>query len=330
VIRIRFPAGAEVPAFLVEERRGVAVTADPAVLAAEGEKNGATQLSGVDRVLRPLFEAMWSRSPRMFHLVSVETRSGCNYECSFCPVSRSVDPRPPGEMSLELLEKIVDDLVALDFTGRVALFGNNEPLLDGRLVGIVEMFRVRLPAADLRLLSNGTRATAELVTALFRAGLSTLIINNYTDGRRLTAPVRRLIDAAARLTSFDIRVSVRDRHERLTTRAGLAPNNAVPAAVPRGFCALPFTDLHIAYTGQVNLCCFDAYGRVSMGNVAVESIRDIWVSTRFAPYRQSLLRSERSPSTPCGTCDFDGFREPTLNRERPLTRSDLIAGEEPS
>lgn len=124
----------------------------------------------------------------------------------------------------------------------------------------MSLFRSVCPDCDIRILTNGTRASVGLVVKLFEAGLSTLVINNYTDGKRLLEPVRALINSADRLVPFDIRVSVRSRAAVLTTRAGLSPNKPHPVQQPHGFCALPFTDLYITYTGRVNLCCFDATG----------------------------------------------------------------------
>lgn len=322
MIRIRFPTEASVPAWLSGGLDDVQVTYDPGVITVEGEKNGSGQFANVDRLLRPMFAAMWSTGPRRFRLVSIETRAGCNFSCSFCPVSQLVDPRKPGELRWELLEKVAGELAALAFAGRVSLFGNNEPLLDRRLASIVQLFRSSCPGADLRVLSNGTRAHRDLVIELFEAGLSTLIINNYTDGQRLIVPVRALIRAAGELVDFDIRVSVRSRTDILTTRAGLAPNKPRPGIRPHGFCALPFTDLHIAYTGDVNLCCFDAYGRVSMGNIATMPLDELWQTATFDLYRKRLLRSVRGGL--CSNCDFDGFRDPFLaGGRRPLTRDEL-------
>ncbi|HZB31615.1 MAG TPA: radical SAM/SPASM domain-containing protein [Streptosporangiaceae bacterium] len=324
MIRIRFPTAVRPPAELQDRPDdSVEITHDTAVIALESEKNRPEHVDGVNTVLRPIFEQMWHHASPLFRIVSVETRSSCNYTCSFCPVSRSVDPREAGEMSLELLQRIAGELADLRFAGRIALFGNNEPLLDRRLADIVRMFRSSCPKADLRILTNGVLATPDLVGELFEAGLSTLTVNNYTDGRRLIAPVWTLIAAADRLRPFDIRISVRSRTETLTTRAGLAPNKPHPTRTPQGFCALPFTDLHISYTGDVNLCCFDAYGSVSMGKVTDASIVDIWQAPGFAVHRRSLLRGSRAGLSLCQHCDFDGFREPATNVGRKVTRADL-------
>ncbi|MGI5203745.1 radical SAM/SPASM domain-containing protein [Spirillospora sp. CA-108201] len=330
MIRIRFPLGVAAPAWLRDLGDHVEVTEDPSVIALEEEKNTDRQRTAVDRVLRGEFARLWSAGDRVFDLVSVETRSGCNHTCTFCPVARAVDPRPPGELDLAAIELIARQLGDLGYAGRIAPFGNNEPLLDLRLPEIVATFRRSCPDADIRVLTNGILARPPLVAELFEAGLSTLSVNNYSDGRRVIAPVRRLLAEAGHLRHHDIRISVRRRAEILTTRAGLAPNKPRPAVEPRGFCALPFTDLHVSYTGEVNLCCFDAYGNIRVGNVADTPLTEIWRSPLLTRYRTSLLRSDRADLDLCRHCDFDGFRAPATDAPRPLVRNDILTHGEPT
>lgn len=323
MIRIRVRKPSETVWDSAFNRTGVELTVEPNVVALEAEKNGPEQFLLVNDLVRPVIASQWTAGPRLFKMVAVETRSGCNYSCSFCPVSKNVDPRSPGEMPMEILERIAQELSSLRFSNRIALFGNNEPLLDYRLPEIVRVFRTCCPKSDIRILTNGTYATISFVRSLFEAGLSTLVINNYTDGRRIIAPVRKLVEVADKFNSFDIRVNVRSRVEVLTTRAGTSPNKPVPNRPPTGFCALPFTDLHISYTGTVNLCCFDAYGTVSMGNVTDNSILDIWQSVLFNHYRQGLLDARRAGLPLCEKCDYDGFRDPLDNDVFSRTRNDF-------
>jgi MoaA/NifB/PqqE/SkfB family radical SAM enzyme len=330
MIRIRFPRASPMPWGGASAPTGVDVTDDPRVIALEGEKNGAAQFAVVDQYIRPAFEKIWSTGKgELFQLILIETRAGCNYTCAFCPVSRHVDPRPAGEMSMPLLRRLADELADFDYPGRIALFGNNEPFLDPRLTEIVRMFREACPDSDIRVLTNGTYVSVGRVKSLFEVGLSTLVINNYTDGRRLIAPVKLLIRAGDQLLPFDIRISVRSRTEILTTRAGHAPNKLVPASMPHGFCALPFTDLYVSYTGMVNLCSFDAYGDVTIGDVKDKPILEIWKSDLLDFYRGSLLRSKRDGLTLCENCDYDGFRIPRLLDDSPFTRGDFENLEQP-
>lgn len=324
MIRIRFAPGVHPPVDLIVQHGLVEVTSDAAVVAVESDKNDGRVRGAVQTLLRPIFADRWASGTTLFRIVSIETRSGCNHECRFCPVSSSLDPRPPGQLSLAVISGVADELAQLDFAGRIALFGNNEPLLDPRIESIVALFHARLPAANIRILSNGTIATVERVEALFDAGLTTLMINNYTDGQRLIRPVRELIESATVFRAADLRISVRRRDEVLTTRGGSAPNKVLADTDSGGFCALPFTDMHIAYTGDVNQCCFDALGQTSFGNVAETPIADIWADARLQRLRDGLLRSDRGCSEVCSRCDFDGFRDPDAPRDPPLTRGDLI------
>jgi hypothetical protein len=173
------------------------------------------------------------------------------------------------------------------------------------------------------VLTNGTKVSHDLVRQLFAQGLSTLIINNYTNGERIIAPVQALLDDAAEFADVDIRINIRRRDEILTTRAGTAPNKPVKTALGHGFCALPFTDLHVAYTGEVNVCCFDAHGVTTMGSVTNESLTDIWYGDKLQGYRDQLLMSDRSGLVPCSKCDFDGFRDPLAGSGGSLVRGDL-------
>jgi len=322
MIRIRFPRDVAPPAWLDPPPLGVEVTTDPRVIALETEKNGPEQFAAVERTLRPMFQHLWRSGTVPFRVVLVETQSGCNYSCEFCPVAKAIDPRPFGQLDITLIRKIATELGAFGYDRTIALFANNEPLLDPRLEEIISIFRSSCQNAHIRVLTNGILASRERVTSLFNAGLSLLIVNNYTDGRRLIGPTRDLISAAKDFLPFDIRISVRDRRQVLTTRAGLAPNRSPLTAPMRGFCALPFTDIVVSHTGLINLCGFDAYGQVVIGDVRTSSLVGAWTSEPFTRYRQSLLLGVRKGLQLCEKCDFDGFRDP-FGQEKIMTRGDL-------
>lgn len=295
----------DVPQFV--DTRHIEVTDDPRVLALEAEKNLEHTRHHVNTVLVEQYREQWSAGVAPFRLVSIETRTGCNASCAFCGVNRSADPRPVRELGWPTIRRVSEQLGAAGYAGRIALFGNNEPLLDPRIVAIVAHFREAVPGADLRLLTNGTLLSVDLAQQLFAAGLTTLTVNNYTDGTRLIGPVRSLLRSAATFADVDLRISVRKRDEVLTTRAGTAPN-AVGADDVAGFCALPFSDLHVDARGAVNVCCFDAHGTTRLGDAGRESLATIWGSARFRRYRRVLLAQERHLIKPCSACDFDGYR----------------------
>ena len=85
-------------------------------------------------------------------VVLIETRSKCNGTCAFCPASALTDERSDELMSLEVFNKIIDDLAKINYSNRVSLFNNNAKSLfiDGnfgkslKYVGFVKQFSVNL------------------------------------------------------------------------------------------------------------------------------------------------------------------------------------------
>ena len=72
----------------------------------------------------------------MFTQVLLETRTDCNRSCKFCPQSHFV--RPLKVMEWEVFTKVINELSAIDFGGRIAFYMTNEPLLETRLLDMIK------------------------------------------------------------------------------------------------------------------------------------------------------------------------------------------------
>ena len=79
------------------------------------------------------------------------------------------------------------------FGGGVALFSNNEPLLDSRIEELAARARKALPDAYHYLYTNGTLLTVDRFERLMPS-LNHLTNNNYENGRRTLSPVREVYD----------------------------------------------------------------------------------------------------------------------------------------
>ena len=256
--------------------------------------------------------------------IEVETVSLCNGGCSFCPVNRHVDPRPTREIPMELVEKIAEELAAADYAGHLALFSNNEPLLDKRLTEICRLFRQRLPRAWIYLYTNGTPLTFALFVALARAGLDELIVNNYSDDLELRKQVQRVIDALASSEDptldhlrSNTRIFVRRESEVLSSRGGSAPNKQAGhdhRYFQRASCGVPYMQMVIRPTGEVSLCCQDALGQVTLGDVSQQSIREIWNGPSYQTLRRRLEDEGRGALGLCRSCDAHLLYVPVLKR----------------
>lgn len=72
--------------------------------------------------------------PPLFQYIEIETYNRCNGVCDFCPVSIKNEKRSLKKMDESLFKKIIDQLSEMDYRGKLAIFSNNEPFLDDRIV----------------------------------------------------------------------------------------------------------------------------------------------------------------------------------------------------
>lgn len=113
-------------------------------------------IEGEDRKLVRKFVNENMTEVPLFHEIEIETINRCNGGCSFCPVNVQNDIRTEKLMDENLFYKIINELKEIRYAGRIALFSNNEPLLDKRIVVFSRYVRENLPNAQIHLFTNGT------------------------------------------------------------------------------------------------------------------------------------------------------------------------------
>ncbi len=239
----------------------------------------------------------------LFKLMEIETVNRCNGSCAFCPVNKKDDPRPFSLMPETLFKRIIDQLADIQYGGRLGMFSNNEPLLDERIVEFCVYARQRLPRARLHMFTNGTLFTLEKFKSLIPC-LDELIIDNYQQELKCIKPVREILDYCADHPELMGKVTVfmRKPKEILTSRGGNAPNRRHKPAYPDLRCALPFQQFIIRPDGQVSLCCNDALGENTLGDVSQNSIMDVWYGKAFEDVRAAMAHG-RKGLPGCLHCD---------------------------
>jgi len=240
--------------------------------------------------------------------VQIETFNRCNGECAFCPVNKFSDTRKPLLMSETLFVKILTDLSNIDFDGRVALFSNNEPSLDDRIVIFAKLAREYLPNAYIYIFSNGSRLNVEKCRELVKY-LDELRIDNYNDELTLNPNIEAINDACLKDKRMNavVRIHLRKQNEVLFSRGGQAPNNA-GSAVRDYPCFLPFNQMVIRPDGKVSLCCSDALGKMTMGDVSVNSVMEVWKAVPFEKVRKTILENKIDSIELCKYCDSKQYK----------------------
>lgn len=259
--------------------------------------------------------------------IEVETLNRCNSSCSFCPVNVLDDPREYNKMSESLMEKIANELEASEFNGLLALYGNNEPLLDDRIVDVCRLFRKKAKKAFITLATNGILLDYKKFMGLFKAGLDELVIDNYNDNLRLIRPVARMLEDINSSNDPEIerykqktKINIRKKTEVLYSRGGYAPNKKKEDVMTYKYysnhsCVLPFMQFIIRPSGEVSLCSHDALGKVTLGDLNKQSITEVWNGERYREVRRKLLRPfkyGRKSLEVCEGCDcapIENFNE---------------------
>lgn len=239
----------------------------------------------------------------LFEHVEIETINRCNGKCSFCPVSAGHDTRIRTVMSDQLFHKIIDELAAMDYSGRLALFSNDEPFLDPDIIERHQYAREHLLHARMHLFTNGTLLTLEKFVNIMPY-LDELIIDNYDQELKLIPNAQKIYDYCQTHPDLKKKVTIvlRKQEEILTSRGGDAPNRVDKPKFSKERCVLPFKQLIIRPDGKVSLCCNDPLGKMTLGDLNKESLSDVWYGEPFLEVRKKLMDG-RENLDHCRYCD---------------------------
>jgi radical SAM protein with 4Fe4S-binding SPASM domain len=271
-----------------------------------------------DRKAKPVIDGIMTRMLHdtpfpLFSFIEIETINRCNGGCSFCPVNSKDDPRELRIMDEELFRSILVQLGELRYRGTLSLYSNNEPLLDRRLADFAGMARELVPHARLNLLTNGTLLTVPLFQTLM-AHLDKMVIDNYSDMLTIHRNVREVMEYwnSNRIPGKRVVLSIRREDAILSSRGGTAPNRRYVSPI-RSSCLLPFCQMVVRPDGKLSLCCNDALGSVTLGDLNSETLVDAWNSSRYRDIRHRI-RTGRARLDACSRCDaFLGTSQPELN-----------------
>lgn len=249
----------------------------------------------------------------MFSWIDLSVTELCNRSggapnaCTFCPrIDPGFYPNQKLHMPVSLVRKIAGELKAIDYRGAVVLCGFGEPLLHPDIVEVVRCF-----GTDIRveIVTNGDRLNYRLIRELIEAGAAYFAVSLY-DGPHQAGPIRALFTEAGYGPEF---YTLRDRWHgpgldfglKLTNRAGTTNVGNQPKVDQSHPCHYLAYQLAIDWNGDCLLCVQDWNKRVRYGNVATQSLWEIWTSPAMHKRRMQLLDGRRHDQ-PCAGCNADG------------------------
>ena len=247
--------------------------------------------------------------PPLFSQVEIETQNRCNAACEFCPVNRNAPQRPYARMSEDMFSSILDQLAALRYTKALSLHSNNEPLLDNRLPSFAAEARTKLPKARIKMFTNGTLLSLDLFRTLM-PNFDRIFINNYNDTPTMHPNIREIFDYCRTpegeklITGKSVVIQLRNPHVVLSSRGGNAPNRKPPSRPPSFKCVYPFKQFVIRPDGRVSLCCNDALGQMTLGDLNTQTLLETWRGDACTAVRNAMIEKGRAAIPLCAVCDY--------------------------
>lgn len=217
-------------------------------------------------------------------------------------------------MSEELFLKIMDNLQEMNYTSSISLFDNNEPFLDTRIVDFLKIAKEKLPNAFHYIMTNGLVLTLEQFKEAYKY-LDMLVIDNYNNNEELNPKTKIIYDFCMQNPEYKEKtvILMRRKDEILTSRAGNSPNRQNTLKTIKNLCSLPYWQFHIRPDGKISLCCNDAWGEMTLGDLNKNTVQEIFDSPHYNSICEQLIKG-RDKIRICKYCDYLDNIDRTHNR----------------
>ncbi|MFB3853306.1 MAG: radical SAM/SPASM domain-containing protein [Vicinamibacterales bacterium] len=296
-------------------------------------------------VRRTLLALGRDASPGFPEIVQIESTNICNAKCVFCP--RDAMSRKQGVMDMALFARIVDESASLGVR-HVRLHNYGESFIDRQLVEKVRYAKQR-GIAEVGLISNGSLINDGVARGIVEAGLDAMNISVDAAGKETfertrvglsydkvignienLLRVRRelgktrpklILSFVRRSDSVEEQQFIDAWRDRVDKVHVTALHNWAGTLHGRADVTFPCYRQWLTFTvlwdGRVALCCADFDGRVILGDMRRQSIREVWNSEPYRRARRAHLESG-GPEI-CRSCDLP-LKDSPLWIRRILTR----------
>ena len=255
-------------------------------------------------------------------IIEFSTSGLCNRKCIFCPRSSETYEHVNSHLSIDNLEKVVEELSGYNSEYFFLFSGFSEPLLTKNLHLLIGLIKKKLPNSRVEINTNTDLLTQERIRELFEHGLDSVICSIYDDEHRLKEVENLLLSCGLLADQYELRprylkkdvdgeAALKEFGITLSNRGGTMENAVFkidslsePLAKP---CYYPFYTLFIDYNGDYLMCPHDWSKISKLGNIEThELVEDIWNGQTMENYRKQLLNANRSCNGACKVCDVEG------------------------
>ena len=292
---------------------------------------------------------LFRQVPEFPRTVQIQTRTGCNADCIWCPYGETFPTQPKGVMDRGLFERIIEEC-ARHRVRRLSPYLMNEPFLDRDLPKKIQFMHENCPSAKVVVTSNGSMFRPDVIREILDLGpaLHALYISfqglekdayertmrGAMNFEQTFENVNHLIDEMKRrnatypelwITMVDTNVinarkavqywrgrGVRSKYTTLENRGGNIKNAGDIAHTGMDYyttCTRLMKQGYILFNGDMVICCTDYSRQMVLGNMAGSSIHDVWNGPTAMAFRRAYLGHQFDELPLCKVCKVDRVRE---------------------
>ena len=270
--------------------------------------------------------------PNFPEIIQIQTQSGCNADCQFCPNQSTAGKLPMGQMDEELFHRIIDEAVKFPVQ-RISPYLMNEPLADKRLPDLIRYITEhKNNITKTKINTNATFLSESMGERLIESGLDRLHVSfhgihkaTYEESMgRLSweknlKNVNSFIELQRRLNAKKPQLKITMVHTKTIDKElaeirqywnsrGIAVNihaleNRASKRVENkalntqsmrylSDCDRLMRQAYILWNGDCALCCVDWYRTTIMGNVTERGLQSVWQNDKYLQFRHRYLAGQ--------------------------------------
>jgi len=273
--------------------------------------------------------------------IQIQTVTGCNASCVFCPNGKTKNPIPFAKMEEDLYRKIVDECLSHNVK-RISPYLMNEPLLDkaiGEKIRYIADRKDKRPS--IKINTNASMLKGPMINSLLTSGLDRLNISFHGMSKKTYEESMQGLNYEAVLANVNDFIREKERRKAHKPKVSIvmvktkqveqeldairqywgkrkvgthirALENRANRDIQQkklnpekwhafNWCKRLFTQAYILANGDMVLCCVDWERTTVLGNVRTHTIKEVWNSQKAVDIRKNFL-SGHTEGLLCHAC----------------------------
>ena len=254
-------------------------------------------------------------------IVQIEVTNICNANCVFCSRSKI---KKFGTMTDSLFKKILMDIKKIPSVKRVIPMLLGEPFCDRKFLQKLKLINELLPGIKITIFTNCSLLSRKKIIRLSQ-------IKDLEVFFSLNGACKKTRQELMGLMDYDKAVKMIDLYAKTGRPYGVSlvkypsvsdgeilefkkkyEHNMIIGYKnfsgdkfddgPKTNCNRAISEMTIMWDGIVSLCCMDAYGKVTFGDVNIASVKDVWESDARQKYAHTHANGYYMRGGPCSNC----------------------------